>query len=402
MQSHAFPLLLTLLPALSGSLRAQTFEVDAAGGPGVAFTSIAAAVAAVPDGAVLVVRAGSYGGFTIQGKGLAILADPGVMVQDPVAVQNTSAVQRVLLRGLTWPTVTNALPGTTPPAVLSAANCAGLLVLEELNSSILCQNSGSGCTPLPALAATSCAQLTIRTCSLGATRLAGSHATIEQSSLRGLTALFLGTAGSTPGLDIAGGTTQLVDTSLTGGSGWNLGHGTTVPGARAMTMRDADVRLLSGSITSGAYATGATILASGASRLRIDPGMSIGGAPQVGGVIPSTAAMPSVVSSSAAPGGTLAAVGDAPIGHVMVLLVGLPGPRNVLPIAADPVWIDPGAFEFLAVGVSTAGLRLAGHVPVPSLPALRGASLAWQVVALDPASGTLEAGNPSISTVHGD
>lgn len=398
MRSRATPVLSTFLPALLGALRAQTFEVDAAGGPGVAFTSIGAAVAAVPDGAVLVVRAGSYGGFTIQGKGLAILADPGVSVQDPVVVQNTSAVQRVLLRGLTWPTVVNALPGTTPTALLSAANCAGLLVLEELNASVLCMNSGTGCTSLPALSATSCAQLTIRTCSLGETRLALSHTTVESSSLRGFTSLL---PGSTPGLSVADGTTQLVDTSVVGGNGWNLGHGNTVPGARAMTMLDADVRLLGGSLASGAFANGATILASGASRLRIDPAVSIGGVPQVGGVIPRIAAMPNVVTSSSAPGGTLDAVGDAPIGHVMVLLVGLPGPRSVLPIAADPVWIDPAAFEFLALGVSTVGLRLAGHVPVPNLPALRGASLAWQIVAMDPATGTLEAGNPSISTVHG-
>src|SRR5437762_9224013 len=46
--------------AFSSTAIAQTFIVDAANGPGTNFTEIATAVAAVPDGAVLMVRAGSY------------------------------------------------------------------------------------------------------------------------------------------------------------------------------------------------------------------------------------------------------------------------------------------------------------------------------------------------------
>lgn len=68
--------------SLSCALSAQTFVVDAAGGPGSNFTDIAAAVAAVPDGATLLVRPGSHGGFAIAGKGIALLAQPGAVVGD--------------------------------------------------------------------------------------------------------------------------------------------------------------------------------------------------------------------------------------------------------------------------------------------------------------------------------
>lgn len=55
------PIALRLLAILaSGNLSTQTFIVDASNGPGTNFTSISAAITAVPDGAVLDVRAGLY------------------------------------------------------------------------------------------------------------------------------------------------------------------------------------------------------------------------------------------------------------------------------------------------------------------------------------------------------
>jgi len=61
------------IAALAFPIRAQTFIVDAANGPGTNFTDIATAAATVPDGAVLEVRAGNYGSFAITSKGLTVL-----------------------------------------------------------------------------------------------------------------------------------------------------------------------------------------------------------------------------------------------------------------------------------------------------------------------------------------
>src|SRR5262245_22482850 len=95
------------------SLHGQTFVVDAGNGPGANFTSIAAAIAAVPDGATLLVRAGTYAPFTVDAKGLTILGDPGVVVGGSVAVRNIAAGQAVTIRELQ----------TSPGAVL-VDNCA--------------------------------------------------------------------------------------------------------------------------------------------------------------------------------------------------------------------------------------------------------------------------------------
>ena len=51
-----------------------TWLIDDDGGPGVAFTDLPAAVAAASDGDVLLVRPGTYSGFTTGGKSLRILA----------------------------------------------------------------------------------------------------------------------------------------------------------------------------------------------------------------------------------------------------------------------------------------------------------------------------------------
>ena len=60
---------------LVGPLAAQTFIVDQNGGPGVHYQDLPRAVAAVPDGAVLRVRAGNYSTFVLANKGLSILGD---------------------------------------------------------------------------------------------------------------------------------------------------------------------------------------------------------------------------------------------------------------------------------------------------------------------------------------
>lgn len=103
-----FPSMHALFPGLllTALASAQTFVVDAQSGPGSQFTSIAAAVAAVPSGSVLLVRPGTYAPFSIVGKGLAILGTNGVVISGTfyapvtVTVSATAANQPVVLRDL--------------------------------------------------------------------------------------------------------------------------------------------------------------------------------------------------------------------------------------------------------------------------------------------------------------
>ncbi|MBL8898509.1 MAG: hypothetical protein JNM84_12810 [Planctomycetes bacterium] len=96
------------LCASATSASAQVFIVDAAGGPGAQFTSLPAAVAAVPSGAVLHVRAGTYAPFALAQKSLVVLGeDPATVVIDlasdlvigPLAASHSVRLRHLTLRG---------------------------------------------------------------------------------------------------------------------------------------------------------------------------------------------------------------------------------------------------------------------------------------------------------------
>src|SRR5262245_64180842 len=82
---------------------AQTYVVDAAGGGH--FTSLQTAIDAVPSGATLHVKSGSYSGFAIQGKSLTIVAEvaggPNVTYPGSVTLSGLAPGQRVCISGLT-------------------------------------------------------------------------------------------------------------------------------------------------------------------------------------------------------------------------------------------------------------------------------------------------------------
>ena len=81
------------------------YIVDEKGGPGSHFTDIPQALAGVPDGSALQVRAGWYSAFVVT-KGVAIVGASGVIIgkgpaQVGFAVLGTTTSQRVLVKNLT-------------------------------------------------------------------------------------------------------------------------------------------------------------------------------------------------------------------------------------------------------------------------------------------------------------
>ncbi len=92
--------------AAASWLSSQTFVVDAAGGPGSHFRDLPEAVAAVPDGATLRVRPGSYSDFGFAAKGLQILGDGAAAVvvaqRAPMRIGATGPGQDVVIAGLTF------------------------------------------------------------------------------------------------------------------------------------------------------------------------------------------------------------------------------------------------------------------------------------------------------------
>lgn len=90
---------LTLVTA-AAPVFADVLVVDAAGGGD--FTAIQPAVDASVDGDTILVKSGSYAGFTIDGKGVVVAEDTGanVQIQSTIVVRNLPLAGRVVLGGL--------------------------------------------------------------------------------------------------------------------------------------------------------------------------------------------------------------------------------------------------------------------------------------------------------------
>ena len=103
--AHGKSLLFVLagsLPLLGAPAAAQTiWVVDDDGGPGVAFTDVQPAVDAASDGGTVLIHAGTYSGFTVDGVALVLVGDldgPVVVDDGQGRIQNLAADQSVTLR----------------------------------------------------------------------------------------------------------------------------------------------------------------------------------------------------------------------------------------------------------------------------------------------------------------
>lgn len=82
------------------SVSASTWVVDVTPGPGVDFTSISDATAVAVTGDVILVRAGTYGGFTLSTSAV-VLGEPGATVNGDVHVANNALLGHAALVHLT-------------------------------------------------------------------------------------------------------------------------------------------------------------------------------------------------------------------------------------------------------------------------------------------------------------
>lgn len=381
------------LPALllAATLPAQQFVVDIANGPGTNFTSLTAAITAVPNGATLLVRPGSYSGtHTISAKGLTIVATGPVVVPN-LTIQNTLATQPVVVSGID----VQQPAMTFWPAVVDVSGCLGRVLIEGADVTSV---TGSP------IRVTSSSFVTLRNCTaFQACSMSTSYVVLDSCLMRGRRAIYPSMSGSQVAdhaLYVTYARIELIDTSLFGGNG------------------DCPVGCLGGAQPSGIYenkaavsfsggtltARGSSIVAGGSQgspaqaaigtgSIRKDTTATVNAAPAV---TMTTLALPDVVSTSAAPGGTMSATATCQPGDLLVLLLGLPGNEIVLPGVDDSLWVDPLAYVFAAAsGTGSANASL----PVPPQATMVGVQLLWQGAVL-PAIGTLQLSQPSLSVVH--
>jgi hypothetical protein len=159
---------------LATSLHAaqDVYVVDDDAGIGVDFPSIAAAVAAVPTGSVLVVRDGTYGGFELE-RPMTVLADNDaqVLVHGQVRLRDLPVGSTTTVRGLTL----RYTPLPAASAHLELSSCAGDVFLEDLDLS-------DAAGPLR-MRATQCQRLRLSRCRIGHEAPAGATTLVAPAAL---------------------------------------------------------------------------------------------------------------------------------------------------------------------------------------------------------------------------
>jgi hypothetical protein len=389
---------------LCGTVLAQgpIFVVDAGNGAGTNFTQIQAAIAAVPDGSTLVVRAGTYTPVTIDAKGLTILGVPGATFVGAgpngmwLDVRNILASQAVTVRGLqpAWGPLTTriGIDGSAGPVTVDGAGASF---------------SSTG----PVVAVTASSQVGIRDWTL-VCNLWGTACTVD-SSVVVMERCALSAAHASPGYPTSSGyaalqasnsEVQLVHTSARGGNGiqyvWH-GFPQSAPAGPAVRMASSSLRatgLAAHVLASGIPAQVAPLRAvEGSGVARIDPQITVSGS-TAAAVQLTRPSMPSLLASSAAPGATMTVERYGPAGVLAAIAISLRGAVWSLPPLPDPLWLDPATLVVEAVAVTTTA-PLITTLSVPNQPALVGFQCVWQAADLD-ATGLLAVSNPSPSFVR--
>jgi hypothetical protein len=369
---------------LASMASAQTFVVDAAGGPGTDFPDIASAVAAVPDGAVLVVREGLYGSFAITAKSLTILGESGArigtnaLVATSITIDGLAAGQRVALRGLTYRS------HFTVSGDVTCQNCLGSILLDGI-----AQEHGSGAFRLDV---DQCAQVQVNHClfhganaSYGA-RVVASDVHFVDTRLQG------GSPGpgmaGLPALQQVGGRVQLAGSFLAGGLG------VFGAGGSSISMLAGDLRVLPGTSLLPGSGSPAGLQIAGAGVARIDPAVTT---TQVApGITWAAVAMPAVTCTGGALDAPVFATMDGPAGDLGLLAIGTPGGPAFVPGWADPLWINP----MFVVDFAVLGAPFVASVFLPPDPTLVGLSFGWQGFSID-ANFAFQVSNAAWFAIHG-
>lgn len=386
-----------VLLALGPALAAQTYVVDAANGPGANFTDLPAAVAAVPDGAILLVRPGSYSGFAMTGKGITILGDAGANVTGPIAIDGTAATQPVTLRQLSW----SVVPPMT--VLVRLTQCGGPALLEGLvqPAGYASPFNGTG------VSATTCAQVTLRQCQIAcAVILYDSSTAIESCTIRGEDYYLTNGFGGRAAVYQIGGSLQVCGaTLLQGGNGMIGGPSWQDPGD-GIFLSSGSLRVVGGVIRSGtaggaspSFLAGMAIWSFTSPDPRVSPRVTLFGSNVYNPQVPNDDVMPQLTGSDASPGGTLSATVDTETNDLVVLAVSLPGPTTTMPGILDPFWLDAALHVFVALGVQQPAAPITGTAAVPNNPAFTGLRLVWQAACQGPVTG-LQATNPVVTLVH--
>lgn len=201
-----------VLAGLSSPSFADTLVIDDDGGPGVDHLQIAAAVAAAGEGDVLCIRAGTYGNFFVDGKGLTLIGEAGAVVNGDCIVRNLAADQ---------PFTISALEGLS----ILFEDCAGRVVLDEVTTGATCCSASlilSSCVDVRVQRSTLVGNATAIDEFAEGAYVVESRVEFVGCTLRGEDGVLPGlvsNSNAATGLRIEGSRVHLAGTSLRGGDG---------------------------------------------------------------------------------------------------------------------------------------------------------------------------------------
>ncbi|MCR9247461.1 MAG: hypothetical protein NXI31_20715 [bacterium] len=366
-----------ILPALLLVLctaSAQTYVVDVTNGPGTNFTSIATAVAAVPDGATLLVRPGTYDAFEIVAKSLTVIGGNGVLVESQAAqsirIADLAAHQSVALRRMSW---TRMLY----PGRLDCEDCAGTVLLDAcIVDSTVAYFAG-------ALSVQSCDRVFVRQCRIRPGNISYPTVTAVQSNVA-LVDCRLGNPIHV--VDQTGGRVHVTDCLLT-----HNGFG-----ANGMIEMDGGELVIAGDTTINATtfpSVNPFPAVHGSGTVTVDPSttlVSISSTPYTAGITLVNRVVPRLDAATQTRGGTATSTLTVPGGSTGFLSVGFAATPYFVSATPDPIWLEPGA----ALQVTGSAPSVTGSYAVPNAVWVIGVQVAWQGAVLD-ASGAIALSNPN-------
>lgn len=356
---------------LAVAVQAQTFIVDAANGPGTNFTDLVTAIAAVPDGAVLRVRAGTYSQFFVDGKGVTLLGESGARILCTIGpyVSNLQPQQSFCMRGF----VLDPFFGTLGAPGITAQNNQGTVSLDGLGVVVGTHR----------LTVQHCDHLLVRDC------VFTSQVSVTSSNVAFTSCSFSTLNPTLPTVVQQGGRVQFAGCTVLAGSNG-------LQAATCIEMTGGDLRALGGGTLRSAGLIGTPGLAiGGTGTARIDPNVTVLAAtpPFAPGVAATFQAMPNVAATCAPLGGTLTAALHGPIGSIAALSVAFPGPSLLIPGLPDPLFWDLATAVNQAVGIPAPQQPVTSQIPVPLNAVFVGLELVHHGFTLD-AVGGLQVSQP--------
>lgn len=352
------------------ALTAQTYVVDAAGGPGSHFTSIAAATPAVPEGATLIVRAGIYEPFS-SGRGITILGEPGARIDGSNGIFGIGGVQagrRFAMRGI------------------ELASTGGMLFWLSASAGAVLLDFPPGPPVVGDFRISGCADVQVRGLAVHNPQFGPLDVGFSNVSLVGCD---LRCAGPDNAILQKAGVLQLANCHVEAQGGgifpsWNSANlvGVTVAGrieVRASTI----VGPAGGAAYAYAISGEGTAFVDNATVFQNVFQLS---APAAGGaqLLAATFADLATCTATAAPlGGVASASVQGPAGSIAVLFAGFPAPPATVPGVQYPLWVGAGTTVTMAVGAGSA----AGSYNVPNAAWVLGVGIGWQGLTWDAANG---------------